>query len=115
MRKSLTKQERLKRKSDFDRVFSSGLRVKGSGSRLVVLKNGLDHTRFAVSPAKKYGTAVERNRAKRMCKEAFRNSKDRILTGYDIIMVVYPGSDSYAEREGQLKSLASRASLFSAD
>ena len=115
MRKSLTKLERLKRKSDFDRVFNSGRRVKGAGSRLVFIDNGLDYSRFAVSPVRKYGTAVERNRAKRICKEAFRTTKERILPGFDIIMVAYPGTDSFSERNEQLTRLITRASLLSAE
>lgn len=111
MRKSRTKAERLKRKSDFDRVFTRGKRVKGSGSRLVYLKNELGYSRFAVCPVRKYGTAVERNRVKRLCREAYRHLKPQLAPGYDLVLVVYPGTDSLRERSDQLIRLCGRANL----
>jgi ribonuclease P protein component len=108
MRKNLTKAERLKHQSDFDRVFSRGKRTNGAGSRLVVLANGLDGNRFAVCPVRKYGTAVERNRAKRICREAYRNLKHRIEPGHDIILVIRPGTDSLRERSAELEALCRR-------
>ena len=112
IKKSLNKSERLKGQTDFKRVFSRGIRVKGSGSRLIYFENGLERNRFAVSPVRKYGTAVRRNRAKRICREAYRNLKDRIDPGYDLIVVIYPGFDSFAERRTQIESLCSRAGLM---
>ena len=112
MRRNLTRAERLKRKADFDRVFQRGKRVKGDGSKLIVLENGLERTRYAVSPAKKYGSSVERNRAKRICREVCRNNKHRLSAGYDVVMVIYPGSDTFAERQEQFLILAERASIL---
>ncbi len=112
MRRSLTKEERLKRKSDFDSVFSVGGRKSCTGARLVYKENGLPISRFAVCPVRKYGTAVERNRAKRICREIFRMMKDRITTGFDIVLVIYPGKDTYKEREAQFSLLLKRAKLY---
>ena len=112
MRKSLTKEERLKRKSDFDRVFAVGKRKSCSGARLVYAPNGNQYSRFAVCPVRKYGTAVERNRAKRICRELFRAMKQRIAVGYDIVLVIYPGKDTYEVRKGQFDSLLKKADLF---
>ena len=111
MRRNLTKAERLKRTSDFDRVFGKGRRTKERGSRLVFLPNGLEHSRFAVCPVRKYGTAVERNRAKRICREVYRNHKDQIEIGYDIILVVYPGTDTFDARTEQFLRLCEHAGI----
>ena len=116
MRKSHTKAERLKARADFDRVFTKGNRIQGRGSRLLVLANGLDHNRFAVCPVRKYGTAVERNRAKRICREAYRNLKLEIGTGYDIVFVIYPRAkdartDEFTIRGAQLSEMSDRAGI----
>ena len=112
MRRSLTREERLKRKSDFDSVFAVGRRKSCSGARLVYAENGLDICRFAVCTVRKYGTAVERNRAKRICRELFRMMKDRILNGFDIVLVIYPGKDTFKDREEQFSFLLKKAKLY---
>ena len=111
MKKNLTKAERLKRKSDFDRVSSKGKRVSINGARLIHLGNTYDYNRFAVCPVKNFGNAVERNRAKRLCREIFRNIKNRIEPGKDIIMVIKPGRYSFADRERQFVELCRKAAI----
>lgn len=111
MRKSLTKEERLKRKSDFDSVFAVGKRKSCSGARLVYKPNGHDYSRFAVCTVRKYGTAVERNRSKRICRELFRTMKETIATGYDIVLVIYPGKDTFKDRKGQFIELLDKSNL----
>ena len=96
-----------------DAIFTGGKRISGNGARLVYCQNRLDVNRFVVSPIRKYGTAVKRNRAKRICKEAFKDIRGRCKTGYDIVMVIYPGTDTFAERRAQLEALCIRAGIAS--
>ena len=112
MRKSLTREERLKRKSDFDSVFAVGKRKSCFGARLVYKDNGLDHSRFAVCPVRKYGTAVERNRARRICRELYRVNKQRIAPGNDVVLVIYPGKDTYKDRKEEFLFLLRKAGLL---
>ena len=77
--------------------------------------NGLKHSRFAVCPVKKYGTSVQRNRAKRICRELYRTMKEHIPRGFDIVLVIYPGTDTYSDRENQFVSLLKRADLLDQD
>ena len=111
MRKSLTRADRLRRRADFDNVFANGRRVQGEGARMVFEANGLLRNRFAVTPTRIYETAVKRNRARRICKEAYRHLKHRLDTGYDVVFVIYPGSDSFDARNNQLDDLFSRAGI----
>ena len=115
MKRSLTKEERLKRKTDIDSVFAFGKRRGCSGARLVYRPNELDFSRFAVCPVRKYGNAVDRNRTKRICRELFRGMKERVKPGFDIVLVVYPGKDTYKAREEQFFFLLREERLFSAD
>lgn len=77
----------LRKQKDFSRVYNRG---KSRGSRFVVVlyrKNNLDYTRTAFVSSKKVGNSVERNRARRLMKEAYRSLKDRVIKGYDIVFV----------------------------
>jgi ribonuclease P protein component len=94
---------------------------------LFVLKNGLAHNRIGFTLARKYGNAVERNRAKRLGREAYRHLRPRLRGGFDLVLLVYPGlrppgTGSGPEkppqkvtmdlRTDQLKSLFGKAGLF---
>ena len=77
----------LRNQRDFSRVYNKG---KSRGSRFVVVlyrRNNLDYTRTAFVSSKKVGNSVERNRARRLMKEAYRSLKDRVMSGYDIVFV----------------------------
>jgi hypothetical protein len=57
---------------------------------LFTLENGLPHNRIGFTLARKYGNAVERNRAKRLGREAYRHLRPRLRGGYDLVLLVYP-------------------------
>ncbi len=63
-------------------------------------------------PTRNYPGSVARNRAKRLGREAFRHEKARMKQGYDLIWILYPGSDTLRERSDQLRILCKRAGLF---
>lgn len=112
MKKSLSKNERLKKRSDIDRVFSSGRKVSCSGARLLYIANGLPVNRIVIAPVRKIGGSVRRNRVKRLGKEAYRNIKHGVRLGYDLAFVMFPGEFGYEERKAQVASLLRRAGLF---
>lgn len=74
-------------------------------------RNERETNRFAVALVRKYGNAVMRNQSRRILKEIYRNAKQDITTGFDIIVVLYPGEYGYGEREQQFRSLIRRADL----
>jgi ribonuclease P protein component len=75
------------------------------------MANGLAHNRIAFTLARKYGNAVERNRARRLSREAYRLTKNQLKTGYDFVLLVYPGQDQLKNRLEQLDLLFSKAGL----
>lgn len=115
MRKSLTKRERLKKKPEFQRVFSSSRKLSVPGIKLFLLENGLTWNRIGVTFMRKYGNSVQRNKVKRIVKEIYRNSKSLLKPGFDMIIVVYPGADTYQEIEVRLGSLFRKAGIVAAD
>jgi ribonuclease P protein component len=64
---------------------------KHSGALTIFGKsNQLSHPRLGLSVSRKVGTAVKRNRIKRLLREAFRLTQHNWPAPYDIIIVVRP-------------------------
>lgn len=114
MRRSLTKRERLRTRREIDRVFSVGKTATCKGMRLAYASNRLSFTRLVVIPVRGHRNAVDRNRSKRLGKEAFRSVKERVVAGFDIAIVCYPGDYKYADRHEQLLQLLSGGQLLRA-
>ena len=68
--------------------------------------------RVVVVPAKGFGTAVARNKCRRHGKEAYRALKPQLATGYDLVVLCFPGDYSFAERQTELSRLLRKASLL---
>jgi len=81
----LAPAERVRRRPDFERAYSSGVRIHARFMTLFVVANGGTATRLGVAATRKLGSAVDRNRAKRLAREVFRRHK--IGGGLDIVIV----------------------------
>ncbi|AEE15466.1 ribonuclease P protein component [Treponema brennaborense] len=108
-----TREERIKRSADIQNLFKTGKRVGVSGAKMFVLPNNTDKNRIAFTLPRGYGNAVERNRSKRVSREAYRYFKAFLNTGYDMIFLVYPGNDSFRTRCAQFRYLCQKAGILS--
>jgi ribonuclease P protein component len=111
MRKSLTSRERLKARTELKNIFTSATSAETRGIKLFYSANSLPWSRVAVCPVRGFRNAVQRNRHKRLCREAYRTLKERIKPGYDLAFVLYPGAYGYLERLDQMEVVLDRAGL----
>jgi ribonuclease P protein component len=112
MKRSLTREERLRGAFLIKQVLASDQKVGCFGAKLLFRKNGLEYCRVVFVPVRKTRTAVERNRIRRLGKEAFRQVKQRVKPGYDLAFILYPGDFTYGDRFKQISSLLEKAGLF---
>ncbi|MCO5172028.1 MAG: ribonuclease P protein component [Planctomycetes bacterium] len=84
--------ERLKSKREFERTRREGKRAGDGVLRVLVAPNGLGWPRLASAIPRRYGTAVARNRLRRLYAEAFRHEKGRLPPGVDVVLSPPPGS-----------------------
>lgn len=85
--------ERVRSRNDFAALFRGGRRGGDKVVRVIVAPNGLGHPRVASAVPRRYGSAVRRNRLRRLYKEAFRHEKERLPAGYDILCSPPRGSE----------------------
>jgi ribonuclease P protein component len=98
------KRRRLSRSGEFDRVYRDG---SSHATRYLVLysfprrdDDGEREVRLGVTASRKVGGAIERNRAKRVLREAFWDLSDRLPAGHDFVLVARPEIADLIEREG---------------
>lgn len=95
----------LKLNSDFKRAYWRGKVQTHSALVTYALKNRSGFCRVGITTGKKIGSAVERNRCRRIIKAAYRSLAPRCSGGWDLVFVA-------RERTKQMKSTQLEAVMF---
>ena len=90
-------KERIKKSGDIQRLFKKGKRVHTAGAKLFFLFTGADANRIAFALPSR---------------EAYRLLRADMRAGYDMVLLVYPGSDSFEKRCTEMRDLCGKAGLF---
>jgi ribonuclease P protein component len=118
-----SRRQRLSRSAEFDRVYREG---RSHANRYLVVYSFPREAderspRLGVSVGRKVGGAVERNRVKRLLRDAFWAVADALPDGHDFVVVARPESGELASREGEpgversLRELLEKAGLTSSE
>ena len=116
----MPKRGRLSRSAEFERVYRQG---RSNGNRYLVLytfprgdtatPDADEGPRLGVSVSRKVGGAVDRNKVKRLLREAFRAEASRLPDDVDVVIVARPDALELVEREGLAGVQAAVADLVS--
>ena len=79
--------ETLKTNSDFRRAYARGKSYTNPALVMYVRKNRAGSCRIGLTASKKIGNAVQRNRARRVIREAFRQVNLPLRGNFDIVFV----------------------------
>lgn len=85
---TLGRNERIRRRVEFQKVYEQGARIAGRFMTLIVLPSERRASRLGVVAERKLGGASRRNRAKRLGRELFRLNKPP--AGLDLVIVPRP-------------------------
>ena len=105
----------LKENRVFRRLYAKGKSAVGPAMVLYCRKNGRKENRFGITAGTKLGHAVVRNKVRRRFREIYRLNEDKLLPGYDIVVVARMRAvhSRSADLDKQFLRLAKKLQLLS--
>src|SRR5688500_10816560 len=84
---SFSRRERIRSKRDFARLFERRCSVADERLQILALRNDLPYSRVGIAVSRRLGSAVVRNRCKRIFREAYRLTKGELPRGLDMVLM----------------------------
>ena len=110
MRYPAGKELRLRRRADIGRLFDHGRRAS-DGVMTILAAPRADAPgplRMAVVVSRRVGGAVQRNRVKRICREAFRLVRPDMPDGWDVVLAPRGGKAGIEALQASIRKLLGR-------
>ena len=82
---------RLRSGAQFRRAYEEKCSASDAVLLVYATSNEFDYPRIGLSVSRKVGGAVQRNRWKRLLREAFRLSREELPPGIDLVVIPRPG------------------------
>jgi ribonuclease P protein component len=105
------KNRRLASNRQFKAVLDAGRRAGDGVLTLYVAPNPCGYPRLGISVGKSCGSAVVRNRLKRLLREAFRRNQDRLPQGFDYLLMISPSLSRKLRQSAEKKRVWSSLTL----
>jgi ribonuclease P protein component len=86
-KQSFGKCVRISKRRDYLTVYEQGVRSHSEHFTIVVCKSETGISRLGITVTKKVGSAVERNRIRRLVREFFRLNRSRLSAPQDIVII----------------------------
>ena len=74
-RQGFTAADRIRKRSEYQRIYDQGRKISSRSFTLFLLENDLDRPRLGITVTRRIGGSVQRNRVKRLCREWFRKAR----------------------------------------
>lgn len=110
-------EARIRSRKEFQRPFREGRKFAGRSAILWTCRRpqeDIGGARLGLSVSVKVGTAVRRNRLKRLAREAFRLNRVRLAPESDLVLYLRPGCrwERLSDAERDLQDLWRKAGLI---
>ena len=111
-------KNRLRKRNDFNRVYKRGRAVFSQNLTLRYIKNNFAQTRIGILVNKSFSRkAVQRNKMKRIIREAVREYLTSIEPNFDIVISCVPrekirGKTDFSEMKNQVKEILKKSNLL---
>ena len=104
----------LKKNYEFRRLYNKGNSAASQHAAVYVKRNGKKENRLGITVSTKLGGAVQRNRIRRRLKELYRINEEKLLTGYDIVIVARMRSKfaGFSELESSVLALFMKLNII---
>ncbi len=93
-RYTFRKEERICRRADFQRISKEGAKYRTPHFRVSISPNSLLYRRLGITIGKRVGSAVQRNRLKRLIREFFRQNREVLPGSSDLVITAKEGAAS---------------------
>ncbi|MFW5924755.1 MAG: ribonuclease P protein component [Myxococcota bacterium] len=93
------KSLRLRRRGEFRRVQSRGRRIHTPHFLIILHPRPDGGQKLGITVTKKVGTAVQRNRVKRLVREVFRHHRRRFPADAEVVVIAKRDAPTLGQRE----------------
>ena len=111
--------EMLKKNYEFKKVLSKGRFYLGKQLQIVFLKNSMNKKLLGIAVSTKAGKAYQRNRAKRLIREAYKNLEPQVKNDYSIVILIKKEINlkdlRYRDIIGEMQDIFKKAQILKED